>query len=189
MRVISGSARGRTLKSVPGRNTRPTSDRVKEAMFSMIGPYIDGGEALDLFAGTGALGIEALSRGADRAIFVDAERASVEVVRANLRNTGLSERAEVHRGDAERALGILARRGLAFDLVFLDPPYRMRNMDEIMRRMQELGLLKGGCRIVVEHAAEQDYPGRIGGLNRTKRAEYGDTAVSIYVFQPTEEME
>src|SRR5690606_30618142 len=90
MRVITGTARGRRLKAVPGLSTRPTSDRVKEAIFSMIGPFFDGGTVLDLFAGTGALGIEALSRGADRAVFVDRERASVETVRDNLAACGFA---------------------------------------------------------------------------------------------------
>jgi 16S rRNA (guanine(966)-N(2))-methyltransferase RsmD len=189
MRVISGSARGRTLKSVPGKGTRPTSDRVKEAIFSMIGPYFAGGEALDLFAGTGGLGIEALSRGMDRAVFVDLEQASVDVVRGNLRSTGLEDRAEVYRNDAVRALKLLARRGRAFDLVFLDPPYKMRHMDELARQMQELNMLKRGSRVVIEHAAEHHYPEDIGQLVRKKRAEYGDTAVSIYVYQPTDEVE
>lgn len=189
MRVISGSARGRTLKSVPGKGTRPTSDRVKEAIFSMIGPYFAGGEALDLFAGTGGLGIEALSRGMDRAVFVDLEQASVDVVRSNLRSTGFEDRAEVYRNDAARALKLLARRGRAFDLVFLDPPYKMRHMDELARQMQELDMLKRGCRVVVEHAAEQHYPEHIGQLVRKKRADYGDTAVSIYVYKPTDEVE
>src|SRR5690606_32139538 len=114
----------RPLKAVPGKNTRPTTDKVKEALFSMIGPYFSGGYALDLFAGTGALGIEALSRGIDKAIFIDADKGSTQVIRDNLQATGLVDRAEVFRNDAEKALKALARRRLRLHLVFLDPPYR-----------------------------------------------------------------
>lgn len=122
MRVVSGSAKGRPLKAVPGTGTRPTTDKVKEALFSMIGPYFDGGVALDLFAGSGGLGIEALSRGMDKAVFIDMESKSIDVIKENLRKTGLEGQAEVFRNDAGRALKALAKRGALFDAVFLDRP-------------------------------------------------------------------
>lgn len=117
MRVVSGSAKGRPLKAVPGTGTRPTTDKVKEALFSMIGPYFDGGVALDLFAGSGGLGIEALSRGMDKAVFIDMESKSIDVIKENLRKTGLEGQAEVFRNDAGRALKVLAKRGALFDAV------------------------------------------------------------------------
>lgn len=182
MRVITGTARGRRLKAVPGLATRPTSDRVKEAIFSMIGPFFDGGAVLDLFAGTGALGIEALSRGAERAVFIDRERASVETVRANLAACGFADRAEVYRNDALRALQLLRRRGAAFDLVFLDPPYRFAALDGLMLELAALELLRPGAVVVAEHAAGRGLPERVGPLVRLRRGEYGDTAVSVYEF-------
>jgi len=185
MRVISGSAKGRPLKAVPGNTTRPTADRVKEALFSIIGPYFEGGAALDLYAGSGSLGIEALSRGMDRAVFVDLDRKSVEVIKANLRATGLSERAEVHRGDARQALKALKKRGALFDLVFLDPPYRMKEMDDILAALERAGMVRDGSVAVIEHEAARDYPERIGGFRRTRRAVYGITALSVYVFEDT----
>lgn len=103
MRVISGTAKGRPLKAVPGTGTRPTTDKVKEAVFSMIGPYFDGGVVLDLFAGSGGLGIESLSRGSDKAVFIDLEPKSIEMIRANLKATGLDSKAEVFRNEAGRA--------------------------------------------------------------------------------------
>ncbi len=121
MRVVSGSAKGRPLKAVPGTGTRPTTDKVKEALFSMIGPYFEGGTALDLFAGSGGLGIEALSRGMDKAVFVDLEPKSIEVIRMNLTATKLENQAAIYRNDAGRALKALAKRSTTFDLVFLDP--------------------------------------------------------------------
>ncbi|GFN31940.1 16S rRNA (guanine(966)-N(2))-methyltransferase RsmD [Paenibacillus xylaniclasticus] len=183
MRVIAGSAKGRPLKAVPGMNTRPTTDKVKEAIFSMIGPFFDGGLVLDLFAGTGGLGIEALSRGADRAIFVDKEKQSVDVVRHNTTAAGVGDRSEIYRNDAQRAIKALAKRGQAFRLVFLDPPYRMTNMDEMLEEIATAGLLEDGASIVVEHDAAHVYPEQFGGFKQRKSVKYGDTAVTIYSFR------
>lgn len=180
MRVISGSAKGRPLKAVPGMGTRPTTDKVKEAIFSMIGPYFDGGTVLDLFAGTGGLGIEALSRGMDRAVFVDADKKSVEVVTANLEATRLSDKAEVYRNDAYRALKALSKRNVRFDLVFLDPPYKMTAIEELIGSLRELDLLAPAAVIVVEHDAANRFAEQIGDATRTRLVEYGETAVSVY---------
>lgn len=180
MRIISGSAKGRRLKSVPGTGTRPTADKVKEAVFSMIGPYFDGGTVLDLFAGTGALGIEALSRGMEKGVFIDRDPASVRTVRENLASAALSDKAEVYRSDAQKAVKLLARRQLSFDLVFLDPPYRMRDMDAMMERLREAGLLATQAIVVVEHEAAHAYPDFVAGLAAVRRSVYGDTAVTIY---------
>lgn len=180
MRVISGSARGRNLKAVPGTNTRPTTDKVKEAIFSMIGPYFDGGNVLDLFAGTGGLGIEALSRGMDAGVFVDADRKSIEIVRENLRGTGMSERAEVYCNDSRRAIKKLGERAMKFDLVFLDPPYKQTDMNEWIERMEQHDLFGEQAVAVVEHDAKVGYPEAVGTFRLAKRAEYGDTAVTVY---------
>ncbi|MBM6995125.1 16S rRNA (guanine(966)-N(2))-methyltransferase RsmD [Paenibacillus sp. DXFW5] len=182
MRVISGTARGRALKAVPGMGTRPTTDKVKEAIFSMIGPYFDGGVALDLFAGTGGLGIEALSRGMDKAVFIDKDFKSLETVRQNLKATGFEAIAEVYKNDAERALKALAKRDVAFDLVFLDPPYRMKNGDALMEQMDEMQLLAPQATIVLEYESSYAYPERFGRFNQIRKAEYGETAVSIYTY-------
>jgi len=180
MRVISGSAKGRSLKAVPGISTRPTTDKVKEAIFSMIGPYFDGGYVLDLFAGTGGLGIEALSRGMQRAVFIDIEKKSIDTVQMNLRATGLAEQAEVYRNDAARALKVLAKREQRFELVFLDPPYKMKVIAELIGSMEEMNLLDTHAVIVVEHDAQDVLDEEIGRFEQQRRAEYGDTAVTIY---------
>jgi len=189
VRVVAGEAKGRPLKAVPGKGTRPTTDKVKEAIFSMIGPFFDGGVALDLFAGTGGLAIESLSRGAERAIFVDADAKSIEVVRANLKATGFEKKSEVYRNDAERALKVLAKRDTAFDLVFLDPPYRMKNGDELLLRMEESGLLQPGAVIVLEYESSYEYPEAFGSFSLRRKAVYGDTAVSIYDWEPKKDAE
>ncbi|AJY76518.1 16S rRNA (guanine(966)-N(2))-methyltransferase RsmD [Paenibacillus beijingensis] len=184
MRVIAGEAKGRTLKAVPGMNTRPTTDKVKEALFSMIGPFFEGGLALDLFAGTGGLGIEALSRGMERAVFVDMDKLSLEVIRHNVQAAGMTERAEIYRNDAERAIKALHKRGLSFSAVFLDPPYRMKKMDELMLELCRLGLVEDGAVVVIEHDAAHVYDEQIGDYEQVKYARYGDTAVSIYRYEP-----
>lgn len=184
MRVVSGSAKGRPLKAVPGNGTRPTTDKVKEALFSMIGPYFEGGTALDLFAGSGGLGIEALSRGMDKAVFVDLESKSIEVIRANLKATKLEDQAAIYRNDAGRALKALAKRTTRFDLVFLDPPYRMKNGDKLMLTMHELELLKPEATIVLEYESKYSYPEQFGPFEQTRKAVYGETAVSIYNYAP-----
>jgi 16S rRNA (guanine966-N2)-methyltransferase len=184
MRVISGTARGRSLKAVPGTNTRPTTDKVKEAVFSMIGPYFEGGQVLDLFAGTGGLGIEALSRGMGRAVFIDMDKKSLEIIQENLKTAGFPEQAEVYRNDALRALKALVKRGLSFDLIFLDPPYRMKNMDEVLALLEEGALVRPNGTVMIEHDAAHRYAERIGSFACRRHAVYGDTAISIYTYEP-----
>lgn len=186
MRVIAGEAKGRTLKAVPGMNTRPTTDKVKEAIFSMIGPYFDGGMALDLFAGTGGLGIEAWSRGIERTVFIDREKISIDIIRHNVQTANMGSAAEIYRNDAERALKALARRGQRFRLVFLDPPYKMITMDSLMAQLMENELLEPDAIIVVEHDASHRYPEQMEHFDQLKYAKYGDTAVTIYQFNSLE---
>lgn len=180
MRVIAGKAKGRALKAVPGQGTRPTTDKVKEAIFSMIGPYFDGGQALDLFAGTGGLGIEAWSRGVDHVIFIDKEKISIDTIRQNVAAVGAAEHIEIYRNDASRAMKALAKRGMQFHLIFLDPPYRMDDMDEWLIQMLDLQLIHSDAVIVVEHDAKVTYPEQISSLFQVRTTQYGDIAVTIY---------
>lgn len=123
MRVIAGSARSLPLKTVKGMNTRPTTDRIKETLFNMIAPRIPGARFLDLFSGSGAIGIEALSRGAESAVLVEKDRAACECIRENLRFTRLQDRARLLSTDVLTALNRLREEGAAFDIIFMDPPY------------------------------------------------------------------
>lgn len=186
MRVIAGSARGIRLKMVPGKHVRPTSDRMKETLFQVIGPMFDGGWALDLFAGTGSLGIEALSRGCDRVVFVDRSRASVNTIKENLRKTGFVELSEVHREDARNALRKLARRGIRFRLIFLDPPYRENLLAPILEKISSCSLLREDGIVVAEHSVREPPPERMGTLKAYRRMSFGDAAITLYAPQEDE---
>ncbi|MGD8190152.1 16S rRNA (guanine(966)-N(2))-methyltransferase RsmD [Brevibacillus ginsengisoli] len=182
MRVISGEHKGRPLAAVPGKGTRPTTDKVKESIFNIIGPYFDGGTALDLYAGTGGLGIEALSRGIERTVFIDIEQKAISVIKQNLASLNLSDQAEVYRNDSDRALKVLAKRDIQFDLVFLDPPYAKQKLEAEMRLLQDLNLLAPGARIVTEHDTEFTLKETIGDCVQERSVTYGDTTISIFQF-------
>lgn len=150
MRVIAGTARSLQLKSVPGMDTRPTTDRIKETLFNMLQPYIPGGEFLDLFSGSGGIGIEALSRGAERAYFVDHGKKAVQVIRDNLAHTHFTDRSEVLGMDALSALRSLEGRHGAFDVIFMDPPYHQDLERDILYALSGSKLVNEDTLIVVE---------------------------------------
>lgn len=177
MRVVAGRLGGRRLVAPKGSATRPTSDRVREALFAMLGP-LDGDRVLDLFAGSGALGVEALSRGAARAVFVERARAALAALRANLEALELGpEVAEVRPGDARAALRAARIRGEKYDLVLVDPPYRLA--PELGRELEEAlaAVLAPGARLVTE--SDRRAPLDLQ-LPVTQERRYGDTLIRIY---------
>lgn len=182
MRVIAGALGGRRLIAPRGRQTRPTSDRVREAIFSSLGD-VGGVAVLDLYAGSGALGIEALSRGAASAVFVEPARPALAALRQNLQSLALEARAEVFAVPVARAVPALSGRGFA--LILADPPYA--RLAEAARELTALvgvpGALSSEARLVLEHAA-RDAPPRIADIAPTATRKYGDTAVSRYVVAP-----
>ncbi|KKB39235.1 16S rRNA (guanine(966)-N(2))-methyltransferase RsmD [Bacillus thermotolerans] len=180
MRVISGTHKGLPLKAVPGKDTRPTTDKVKESIFNMIGPYFSGGLGLDLFAGSGGLGIEALSRGFSKVIFVDRQMKAVQTVKTNLEACRLTEQSEVYRNDADRALKALLKRELVFDGIFLDPPYKQRQLERLLAIIEEHDLLAKDGFIVCEHGSEHSLQEEIGRLRQVRVETYGVIRVSIY---------
>lgn len=182
MRVIAGTCGGRRLKAPPGRDTRPTSDRVKEAMFSIIGPFFDGGSCLDLFAGSGALGIEALSRGMDEAVFVD--RASAHVIAANVTQLGLADRCRILRATCDQALSRLKTEGARFQAVFLDPPYAAGLVPVTLRRLLSDRLCAPGAILVAELDARQSAVTACSGLTLLRDAVYGGTRLCVYEYRP-----
>jgi 16S rRNA (guanine966-N2)-methyltransferase len=180
LRIIAGSAKGLRLKAPKGLATRPTSDRVREALFSILSPALPGARFLDLFAGSGAVGLEALSRGADRAVFVEKSRQAQAVISDNLKRTSLQERAEIIPVPAEKAIKLLAGRREQFEIVFLDPPYGQNFVPKTIELLLEADLLsRGGC-VVAETMKGEDLPPKIKMLLHTRKAEYGQTALHFY---------
>jgi len=172
MRVIGGEFRSRLLKSLPGLNVRPTPDRLREALFNVLAPRIEGASFADLYAGTGAVGIEALSRGAARAVFVEQNRAALGVLRQNLKSLGLESRAEVRQGKASALLDAINA-----DMVFLDPPYDLEHEYEtalvkLGKRAPELVIVQNGVRLKLKES--------YGDLHQTRVLRQGDNCLSFF---------
>ncbi|HEY4553944.1 MAG TPA: 16S rRNA (guanine(966)-N(2))-methyltransferase RsmD [Bacillaceae bacterium] len=180
MRIISGICKGRQLKSVQGKGTRPTTDKVKETIFNMIGPYFDGGIGLDLFAGSGGLGLEALSRGLERVIFVDRDMNAIQTIKSNISICKMEDQSEVYRNDAERALKAIVKRELAFDFIFLDPPYKKQKLVDLLEFIDKHELLSDGGKIICEHSSEVVLQNEIGCLGQVKSGGYGIIGLTIY---------
>jgi 16S rRNA (guanine966-N2)-methyltransferase len=180
MRVVSGTCKGRSLKAVPGSTTRPTTDKVKEAIFNMIGPYFEFGIGLDLFAGSGGLGIEALSRGLEKVIFVDRDIKAIQVIKENLGSCNLMDRSEVYRNDADRALKAILKRDIKFDYIFLDPPYKKQQLVKLLETFTKDNLLSPNGIILCEHASDIVLPDEVGYLRVIKHEKYGIIGITIY---------
>ena len=177
MRVITGKARGVQLKTPEGMLTRPTADRVKEALFSIINFDLPGASVLDLFAGTGQLGIEALSRGADRAVFIDAREDACKIIRENIRRTKFENQARVIRSDY---LEYLRRCKEKFDIILLDPPYAEVFLENALKSITEIDILQSGGIIIAERPIEKELLLDFEGFTRSKDYKYGKTLLTIY---------
>ena len=177
MRVITGKARGVQLKTPDGMLTRPTTDRVKEALFSVIQFDIPGARVLDLFGGTGQLGIEALSRGAKSAVFVDAREDACKLIRENLKRTRLQEDARVVRSDY---LDYLSRCREQYDIIFLDPPYAEVFLENSLNRITEIDILHSGGIIVAERPLGKELPWDYPGYTRSRDYQYGKILLTFY---------
>jgi len=186
MRIIGGRSRGRKLRAPGGQQTRPTADRVRESLFNILGP--PDGDVLDLFAGAGTLGLEALSRGAGRAVFVDSSGPAVRCLRSNIDALDAADQADVERTDALAAARRLGGRGRTFCWVFADPPYAFDRHAELIAAVANAGLLAEGGRLVVEHDRRTELPERGGeperALERVDVRQYGDTVLSFYARAP-----
>lgn len=177
MRVITGKARGVQLKTPDGMHTRPTTDRVKEALFSIIQFEIPGARVLDLFGGTGQLGIEALSRGAKSAVFVDEREDACRLIRENLKRTRLEQDGKVVRSDY---LDYLSRCRDQFQIILLDPPYAEVFLENALKRITEIDILGSGGIIVTERPLGKDLPWEFEGYSRSRDYKYGNTLLTIY---------
>jgi 16S rRNA (guanine966-N2)-methyltransferase len=180
MRVTAGAERGRKLRAPRGATTRPTGSKVREAIFNILGPLSEDA-ALDLFAGTGALGIEALSRGASQAIFVERDPRALAALHRNLREFDLSKRARVMDSSVTVALQRLCEDGtLRFRWVFVDPPYASGEVAQVLALLSGGQLLADGAVVIVEHDRHNVPPERVGALEMVDRRFYGDTGLSFY---------
>jgi 16S rRNA (guanine966-N2)-methyltransferase len=180
-RISGGKERGRRLRSPKGTGIRPTSERVRAAIFSMLGPAVEGARVLDIYAGTGAFGMEALSRGAVWADFVEADERHCQAIRLALQDLGMTDIARVYRARAERGLEMLPG---GYDLVFADPPYDQNPWDEFLSRMGYRDIVKPGAAVVAEHRHTRLLNDEYGPLKVAKRRRYGDSAVTIFRMEP-----
>lgn len=180
MRVVAGEFGGRKLKTLTGNNTRPTTDKVKGAIFNMIGPYFDGGKALDLFSGSGSLGIEAVSRGMEQAVLVEKNFRAMEIIRENIAMTKNEAAFQLMKMPANQAISKLVDSEIQFDLVLLDPPYAKQEIVKQIEMLLDNNLLTTDAIVVCETDKEVVLPETIGRLKERKRHDYGITAVTIY---------
>lgn len=177
MRVIAGDMKGRQLTAVPGKNTRPTGDKIKEAVFHKLGPYFQGGACLDLFAGSGSMGIEALSRGMDKAVLIDVANPAIQTIHKNIALLKLQDNTEVYRNDAFRALDVLKKRDMKFDLIILDPPYEKVDYHLLLDKVIASNIMNDACMIYCEHGKSVTFMEQIASLNKTSEKKYNETTI------------
>jgi 16S rRNA (guanine966-N2)-methyltransferase len=181
MRIIAGKYRSRTLRSLKGQMLRPTSDRLRETLFNILGPAVGGATFVDLYAGTGAVGIEALSRDARHAIFVEQHAPAVALIRRNLESLGIGAEAEIFGMDVARAIERLGARRVHAQFVFLDPPYAANiEYESALEALGESPLVAPDGRVIVEHLRKRELPERSGDLQLARVVEQGDAALSFY---------
>lgn len=177
MRVIAGKAKGIQLKTPEGMKTRPTADRVKEALFSIIQFDLPEASVLDLFGGTGQLGIEALSRGAKKAVFVDEQDSACRLIKENLKRAKLEDQGQVIRGDY---LSYLSGCREKFNIIFLDPPYAEVFLETSLRKISEIDILQSGGIIIAERPLGKELPENIEGFTRSRDYKYGKILLTLY---------
>lgn len=182
MRIISGKYAKRNLYTLKSNSTRPTSDKVKESIFNSLGQFFSGGIVLDLYAGSGALGIEAVSRGYDQAYLVDISSQACNIIRKNVALTKEQDRFNVIRNSDFKALKILQNQGLKFDMVFLDPPYAKEKIVKVMNTLMKYDLLNKGALIIAETDEHTELP-EVEGFNLVKGHHLGRTKVKVYERQ------
>ena len=183
MRIISGTSRGRKLVAPRDHSLRPTSDRVKESIFNILQNELEGKVVLDLFAGTGNLGIEALSRGAQKTIFVEKGRQALRLIERNLNQFGLKERSEILPKDVNRAIGVLKQKGESFDLILMDPPYEKGLIQKTLTKLNSDPIFHKDSIVVIEHNRREPLPRILNGWNLIRQRQIGDTIISFLTPQ------
>jgi 16S rRNA (guanine(966)-N(2))-methyltransferase RsmD len=183
MRIITGTAKGRKLVTPRERSLRPTSDRVKESIFNILRGEIEKRRVLDLFAGTGNLGIEALSRGAKKVVFVEKGRHALRLIQKNLVQFGFEGRSEVLSIDASRAVGVLRQRGETFDVIFMDPPYEKGLIEKTLLKLSFHPVYHRDSLLVIEHHRREALPPILDGWNLVRQRQMGETVISFLTPQ------
>ena len=178
--MISGIAKGHKLKTLKGDATRPTSNKVKESLFNIIASYIPGAEVLDLYAGTGNLGIEALSRGAESAVFVDISRESCRIIKENLEHTKMQDKGTVFNGSVQNIICKLAAQNKMYDIIFMDPPYNKNLVQETLKIIEENDIINENGIIVAERSVKDDIGINLEKLKLFREQRYGDTVLSFF---------
>ena len=181
LRIIAGLAKALVLKSPKGLATRPTADRVKEALFSVLMPYLENAVVLDVFGGSGALGLEAVSRGAVRAVFIEANAATASLLKANVTAAGFTKQAKVITGDALKIIPVL--KGQKFNLVFLDPPYNKGLLNKTIQSLANAGILEDEAVLTVETSSKNKEYLPTDGFRVFKESKYGDTTIIYLIWE------
>ena len=187
LRVISGKARGLKLDTPKNQDVRPTTDRVKESLFNVINSYIMDSNILDLFAGTGSLGIECLSRGAKNCVFVDKSKDSINIVRSNVKKARVENESTILNVDFKDAVKRLSTQNQKFDVIFMDPPYYENMFIECLKSIDKFNLLDEDGIIVVEHDTKDLFEDSIGRLNKSREKKYGNTTLTFYKLEEQDE--
>jgi 16S rRNA (guanine966-N2)-methyltransferase len=182
LRIISGDLKGKKLRSIKGTKTRPTSDRVRESIFNIIAFHIQDTCILDLYAGTGAFAIEALSRHAKYAVFIDISKSAVSIIRENIKSCNFEDRVKVIKWDIYKNLKCVEHSNPAFDLVFMDPPYDKNFLKPTLFNLHLSGCMGRGCSIIVEHSLLEPIPTEPTGFELTDQRKYGKTLVSFLKY-------
>lgn len=180
MRIIAGEAKSKRLKSRKGMNTRPTLGSVKESLFSIIAPYVEGSRFLDLFSGTGNIALEALSRGAKKAIMIEKDPEALRVIIENINGLGFEDRCRAYKNDAARAVEILGRKNEKFDIIFMDPPYKEELCTKVTEAVLKAGILAEGGLVICEHHVFEKLGDTIGELKKADERVYGKKVMTFY---------
>ena len=180
MRIIAGEAKGKRIECRKGMDTRPTQDSIKESLFSIIAPYVPESRFLDLFSGTGNIALEALSRGAKRAVMIEKDQEALKYIIKNINNLGYENKSRAYKNEVLRAVEILGRKGEKFDIIFMDPPYKDEVCERVMRSISKAGLLAEGGLIICEHHIFEDMIDEVGEFRKTDQRKYGKKTVTFY---------
>ena len=180
MRIIAGDAKNKKLKTRKGTDTRPTLGSMKESLFSIIAPYVEGARFLDLFSGSGSISLEALSRGAAKAIMIEKDNEALRYIIENVNTLAYEDRCRAYKNDVFRAIEILARKGEKFDIIFMDPPYKDSVCTRVLKAIQKNGILADDGLVICEHHLFEDMEDTVGEFKKADERKYGKKCITFY---------